>query len=114
MTSSEMVKASEGMLNDEGEMDTFFSEVTASISRNVKTGGTLPSGTYWEYVQEVEGESSTKYYRVVKRYQMDYDQFQKRLYDAVVKEAPRINKELGDKSTDFTDKMTSQLDQLGE
>jgi len=114
LTSAEMVRAEEGMLNDEGEMDAYYSEIVASISRNVDTSGNVPSGTYWEYVQEVEGEESTKYYRVVKRFQMDYDLFQKKLYEAVVKEAPRINEKLDTKGTDFADKMNSQLDQLGE
>ncbi len=114
LTSSEMVRATEGMLNDEGEMDAYFSEIVAAISRNVDTSGAFPAGTYWEYVQEVEGENSTKYYRAVKRYQMDYAQFQAKLMGEVKKQAPRINEELKNKSNDFLDKMNSQLDALGE
>ncbi len=114
LTSSEMVRATEGMLNDEGEMDAYFSEIVAAISRNVDTSSALPAGTYWEYVQEVEGAESKKYYRAVKRFSMDYNLLQKKLYEATVKQAPKINQKLNTKGTDFADKMNSQLDQLGE
>ena len=113
LTSVEMVKATEGMLNDQGDLDTYFSQTAASISRNVSTGGVLGAGSYWEYVQEVEGEQSKKYYRVVKRYKMDYSDFKARLMGAVKKE-PRINEKLKNKSEDFLNKMNAQLDAQGQ
>ncbi len=114
LTSVEMVRATEGMLNDTGELDTYFSETAAAISRNVDTGGVMNSGTYWEYVQEVEGETSTKYYRAVLRYSMDYTEFKNKLMGAVKKEAPRINQDLKLKGDDLVNKMNSQLDALGQ
>jgi len=110
LTSVEMSRAMEGMLNDEGQMDTYFSEVSASISRNVDTSGVLPGPVYWEYVREKEGgEEAKKFYRVIQRFSMNYKTFKDRLMGVVAKE-PRINEKLKNKAEDFTQKMRENLD----
>ena len=113
-SSVEMVKASEGMLNDEGDMDTYFSQVSASISRNVNTGMAQPAGSYWEQVAETDKDGNIKqYFRVVKRYSMEYADFKQQIIEAAKKE-PLINKKMKDKSGEFVNKMDQQLDKVGE
>lgn len=118
VTSTEMIKATEGMLNDAGEMDEYFSETVASISRNVDTGGMMPAGRVVEHLaKRIPGrEGDIEFFRCTVRYKMDYQVFVDRLMGLVKKQAPRINeklKEQGSKLLEET-KMRENMEALAQ
>jgi hypothetical protein len=118
VTSTEMVKATEGMLNDAGEMDEYYSQTIASISRNVDTSGLMPAGRVVEHLarRDPSRERDETFYRATVRYKMDYQTFVDRLMGLVNKEAPRINerlKEQGQKLLEET-KMRENMMELAQ
>ncbi len=103
LTTHEFAIAKQGMLNDETELDTYFEETIAAVSRNVNTSGALNVADYWEYIQEIQGSESKTYYRILKRYAIDYDQFQKSLKGAWEPTAKKVPPELKNKADKVID-----------
>jgi len=102
-TTREYATAKSGMLNDSSELDTYFEETIASLSRNVDTSGAVPLEDYWEQIQETQGEQSKQYFRFVRKYQLSYDRFQKALDQAFEPVAKKIPPELKEKSEKVLD-----------
>ncbi len=113
-TSSEMVKAVEGMLNDKGEMDIYFSDIAATISRNANTSGTMPAGEYYEYILESTKATNINYYHYILRVSLDYEDLQKRILDATKVQESVIKAKLPDPTQDITAKMKESMDKEGE
>lgn len=113
-TSSEMVKAVEGMLNEQGEVDAYFSEIIAAISRNVNVAGAIPTGEYYEKLLEKTPEKDIISYRYVQQFSMEYDLLQQRILQAAQPNIPAIQEKLGRPEEDVAAKLKNQLDQQGE
>jgi O6-methylguanine-DNA--protein-cysteine methyltransferase len=96
----EFAVAKQGMLNDDTELDAYFEETIAAVSKNVNISGAMNVSDYWEYIQEIQGGQSKTYYRFVKRYSMDYDTYQKALAGAWTPVAKKIPPELKNKAQD--------------
>ncbi len=94
----EFAVAKQGMLNDETELDTYFEETIAAVSKNVNISGAMNIEDYWEYIQEVQGDSSRTYWRYVKRYAMDYETYQKAVKQAWEPVAKKIPPDLKNKA----------------
>lgn len=104
-TTREYAIAKQGMLNDSSELDTYFEETIALLSRNVDTSGALPVEDYWEQLQEVSGSETKTYFRFVRKYQMSYDKFQKALNQSFEQVAKKIPPELKEKSEKVLDSL---------
>ncbi len=98
VATTEFAIAKQGMLNDSSDLDTYFEQTIAAVSKNVNIGGSRPFEDYWEYLQEVQGGASKTYYRFVKRYVLDYTIYQKLLKNAWEPVAKKIPPELKDKA----------------
>jgi len=106
----EFAVAKQGMLNDETELDTYFEETIAAVSKNVNISGAMNVEDYWEYIQEIQGDSSRTYYRYVKRYAMDYETYQKAVKQAWEPVAKKIPPDLKKKA----EKVLDNLNKAGE
>jgi hypothetical protein len=114
IVSTEMVKATEGMLNDPVEMDEYFSETIAAISRNVDTGGIIPAGQIVEHLAiEEPGKSTVEIFRCTARYKMPYELFLDRLYKSMERNASRINQVLKGQGNEVTQAMKDSLYGIG-
>ncbi len=113
-TSTEMVKALEGMLNETEDADVYFSQISASISRNVNTGGIMPAGEYYEKLSEAKGTTNIISYRYNLRVSLDYDTLQQRILNATQLEEAKIKAKLKDPEMDINGKLKKQLEQIGE
>lgn len=95
ITSTEMIKASEGMLNDKDVMDEYFQETVASISRNVDISGLIPAGNVVEHIgKQIPGKADVETYRATIRYKMNYGLFQDKLINSIKKVVPKVIKEV--------------------
>jgi hypothetical protein len=110
----EFAVAKSGMLNDETELDAYFEETIAAVSKNVNISGAMNVADYWEYIQETQGSASKTYYRFVKRYAMDYDQYQKALNNAWNPVAKKVPPELKNKAQSVLESINKNQDQLSE
>lgn len=110
----EFAVAKQGMLNDETELDAYFEETIAAVSKNVNISGALNISDYWEYVQEIQNSSSKTYYRYVKRYSMDYDTYQKAVKSAWEPVAKKVPPELKNKAQDVLKSINDSQAQLSE
>lgn len=110
----EFAVAKQGMLNDETELDTYFEETIAAVSKNVNISGAMNIEDYWEYIQETQGGSSKTYFRMVKRYAMDYETYQKAIKSAFEPVAKKIPPELKNKAASVLDSLNKNQDQLSE
>lgn len=110
----EFAVAKSGMLNDETELDAYFEETIAAVSKNVNISGAMNVADYWEYIQETQGSDSKTYYRFVKRYAMDYDQYQKAVNNAWTPVAKKVPPELKAKAQNVLDSINKSQDQLSE
>lgn len=111
ITSTEMIKASEGMLNDKDVMDEYFQETVASISRNTDTGGLIPAGQVVEHLGKKipNKEKDEEFYRCTLRSKMNYQQFQDKLFKAIEKHADRVNKVLKDDGEKVVNEMKENM-----
>lgn len=110
----EFAVAKSGMLNDETELDAYFEETIAAVSKNVNISGAMNVADYWEYIQETQGSDSKTYYRFVKRYAMDYDQYQKALNNAWAPVAKKVPPELKNKAQSVLESINKSQEQLSE
>jgi hypothetical protein len=107
LATHEFAKVTEGMAGQGGGLETYVFDAVAAVSKNVKTGGALNAGDYWEYVQETKGADSKTYYRYVLRFKIDYASFQKAMQDAWNAQAAKVktNPELKEKGQVITDSL---------
>ncbi len=110
----EFAVAKSGMLNDETELDAYFEETIAAVSKNVNISGAMNVADYWEYIQETQGGSSKTYYRYVKRYAMDYDQYQKAVNNAWKPVAKKVPPELKNKAQSVLESINKSEEQMYE
>jgi hypothetical protein len=110
----EFAVAKSGMLNDETELDAYFEETIAAVSKNVNISGAMNVADYWEYIQETQGDQSKTYYRFVKRYAMDYDQYQKSLKSAWEPQKKAVPPELKDKAQKVLDSINKNQEEMSE
>lgn len=101
----EFAVARQGMLNDTSELDTYFEETIAAVSKNVNISGAMNVEDYWEYIQEIQGDSSKTYYRFVKRYVMDYENYKKAVEQAWQPVKKKIPPELKDRAEKVLEKI---------
>lgn len=106
----EFAVAKQGMLNDETELDTYFEETIAAVSKNVNISGAMNVEDYWEYIQETQGESSKTYWRYVKRYAMDYETYQKAVKQAWEPVAKKVPPELKKKAQNVLENLSKSQD----
>jgi len=99
----EFAVAKSGMLNDETDLDAYFEETIAAVSKNVNISGAVNVADYWEYVQEVQGSSSKTYYRYVMRFAMDYEVYQKALKQSWEPQKKKVPPELKEKAQKVID-----------
>jgi hypothetical protein len=107
----EFAVAKQGMLNDDTELDTYFEETIAAVSKNVNISGAMNIEDYWEYIQETQGGNSKTYYRMVKRYAMDYDTYQKAIKSAWEPVQKTVPPELKNKADSVLDNLNKADDQ---
>lgn len=110
----EFAVAKQGMLNDETELDTYFEETIAAVSKNVNISGAMNVEDYWEYIQEVQGDSSRTYWRYVKRYAMDYETYQKAVKQAWEPVAKKIPPDLKNRAEKVLENLNKSQEQLSE
>lgn len=108
----EFALARSGMLDPESDkaLDTYFEETIAAVSKNVNVSGAMNTADYWEYVQEIEGSSSKKYYTVYKQYSMDYAIFEKARNSAWNQEKKRVDPALQNKAQSVLDSINKAED----
>ncbi|MGA2142883.1 MAG: hypothetical protein ABSG94_10745 [Brevinematales bacterium] len=106
----EFAVAKSGMLNDETDLDSYFEETIAAVSKNVNISGAVNVADYYEYIQEVQGDNSKTYYRYVMRFAMDYDTYQKALTQAWEPQKKKIPPELKDKAEKVLDSINKSED----
>ena len=107
----EFAVAKQGMLNDETDLDTYFEETIAAVSKNVNISGAMNVSDYWEYIQETQGSDSKTYFRFVKRYAMDYEAYQKAVKQSWEPVAKKIPPELKTKAQNVLDNLNKSQDQ---
>ncbi|NPV02397.1 MAG: hypothetical protein HPY53_13565 [Brevinematales bacterium] len=108
LATHEFAKVTEGMAGQGAGLETYVYDAVAAVSKNVKTGGALNAGDYWEYVQETKGADSKTYYRYVLRFKIDYAGFQKAMKDAwneQINKVKEVNPELKEKGEAITDSL---------
>lgn len=110
----EFAIAKQGMLNDETELDAYFEETIAAVSKNVNISGAMNVADYYEYIQETQGGTSKTYYRFVKRYAMDYEAYQKAVNNAWQPVAKKVPPELKDKAQKVLESINKNQDQISE
>jgi predicted small lipoprotein YifL len=110
----EFAVAKSGMLNDDTELDAYFEETVAAVSKNVNISGAMNIADYWEYVQEIQGDSSKTYYRYIKRYAMDFDVYQKALKSAWEPVKKTVPPELKDKAQKVLDSLNQSQEAMSE
>ncbi|MGC8764427.1 MAG: hypothetical protein ACP5QT_00860 [Brevinematia bacterium] len=110
----EFAIAKQGMLNDETELDTYFEETIAAVSKNVNISGAMNVEDYWEYIQEVQGDSSRTYWRYVKRYAMDYETYQKAVKQAWEPVAKKIPPDLKNRAEKVLENLNKSQEPLSE
>ncbi len=108
----EFAVAKQGMLNDETDLDTYFEETIAAVSKNVNISGAMNVADYWEYIQETQGSESKTYFRFVKRYAMDYEAYQKAVKQAWEPVAKKIPVDLKNKAQNVLDSLNKNQDQV--
>lgn len=106
----EFAVAKSGMLNDETDLDSYFEETIAAVSKNVNISGAINVADYWEYIQEVQGDQSKTYYRYVQRYAMDFETYQKALSQSWQPEKKKVPPELKDKADKVIDSINKSED----
>jgi hypothetical protein len=106
----EFAVAKSGMLNDETDLDSYFEETIAAVSKNVNISGAVDVADYWEYIQEVQGDSSKTYYRYVMRFAMDYETYQKALKQAWEPQKKNVPPELKEKADKVIDSINQSQD----
>ncbi len=103
----EFAVAKSGMLNDETDLDSYFEETIAAVSKNVNISGAINVADYYEYIQEVQGDNSKTYYRYVMRFAMDYQTYQKALNQAWEPQKKKVPPELKEKADKVIDSINS-------
>ncbi len=106
----EFAVAKSGMLNDDTELDAYFEETIAAVSKNVNISGAVNVADYWEYIQEVQGGISKTYYRYVMRFAMDYETYQKALKQSWEPQQKKVPPELKDKADKVLDSINKSED----
>ncbi len=106
----EFAVAKSGMLNDETDLDAYFEETIAAVSKNVNISGAVNVADYWEYIQEVQGDSSKTYYRYVMRFAMDYETYQKALAQSWEPQKKKVPPELKEKADKVIDSINKSED----
>ena len=99
LATTEFAIAKQGMLNNETEMDQYFEETIAAVSRNVNVSGAFPIAQYWEQMELIEASASKTVWRYVLRYSLDKKVYDQAKADAWKKATDSItNPELKDKA----------------
>ncbi|OHD55139.1 MAG: hypothetical protein A2Y33_01145 [Spirochaetes bacterium GWF1_51_8] len=115
LATHEFAKVTEGMAGEGAGLETYVFDAVAAVSKNVKTGGALNAGEYWEYVQEIKGSEEKTFYRYVLRFKIDYNAFKKAMQDAwneQVNKVKEVNPELKDKGQQMTDAINNAEPEL--
>jgi hypothetical protein len=114
MASREFAVSKSGVMKGSTDLDAYFDETAASVSRNVNIGATLNVGDYWEYVQDTQGTNTNNLYHIFRHYAMDYENYQKALKMSWAVVKTRLTKEQGDKGQDVVDSIERNQDTLSE
>ena len=107
LATHEFAKVTEGMAGQGAGLETYVFDAVAAVSKNVKTGGALNAGDYWEYAQETKGADDKTYYRYIVRYKIDYAKFMAAMKNAWGQQVKAINPELKEKGQKMLDAINS-------